>query len=142
MKPASRGPNYKLGAAYSLATAVLFSIQEPFSALAARGLTSSEFICLTQIGLLLSVPLLTVGAASRRDFAVVLFDVRNWGKLAVLFVIGITGLLLYNIGLSSAHPFITAGVLNLLPFWAALITLVISRKSIPVHPPCFSFALW
>ena len=59
MKLTSGIANYKLGAVYSLATAVLLAIQEPFSALAARKLTSSEFICLTQIALLLSVPLLT-----------------------------------------------------------------------------------
>ena len=92
---------------------------------------------MTQIGLLLSVPLLTIGKASRRDFTAVLFDVRNWGKLAVLFGVGMTGLVPYNIGLSSAHPFITAGVLNLLPFWAALITLALSRKSVPGSPALF-----
>ncbi len=137
MKLASGIANYKLGAVYSLATAVLLAIQEPFSALAARKLTSSEFICLTQIALLLSVPLLTSGKASRRDFAAVLFRVQNWGKLAALFAVGITGLLLYNIGLSSAHPFITAGVLNLSPFWAALVALTISKKSIPGSPTLF-----
>ena len=137
MKFTSGIANYKLGAVYSLATAVLLAIQEPFSALAARKLTSSEFICLTQIALLLSVPLLTSGKASRRDFAAVLFHVENWGKLAALFAVGITGLLLYNIGLSSAHPFITAGVLNLSPFWAALVALTISRKSIPGSPTLF-----
>jgi hypothetical protein len=137
VKPTPCVTNYKIGAVYSLITAVLFSIQEPFSALAAKSLTSSEFICLTQIALLLSVPLLTVGRASRHDFAAVLFDVRNWGKLAILFAVGITGLFLYNIVLSSAHPFITAGVLNLLPFWAALVTLAISRKSIPGSPALF-----
>jgi hypothetical protein len=91
--------------------------------------------------LLFSVPLLTVSRASRRDFAAVLFDVRNWGKLAILFAVGITGLFLYNIGLSSAHPFIAAGVLNLSPFWAALVTLAVSRKSIPGSPGLFSVAL-
>ncbi len=137
MTATPRVTNYKLGAVYSLATAALLSIQEPFSALAARSLTYSEFICLTQIALLLSVPLLTVGRASRRDFGVVLFDARNWGKLAILFAVGIAGLFLYNIGLSSAHPFITAGILNLSPFWAALVTLAVSRKSIPGSPALF-----
>ena len=137
MKPASYATNYKLGAVYSLATAVLLSIQAPFSALAARGLTSPEFICLTQLALLLSVPLLTVSETSRHDFAAVLFDVRNWGKLAILFAVGITGLFLYNIGLSSAHPFVTAGVLNLTPFWAALVAMAVSRKSLPGSPALF-----
>ena len=129
--------DYRLGAVYAVVTTVLLAIQEPFSALAARSLTSPEFIALTQIALLLSVPLLTLSSASRRDFAAVLFSPRNWIKLAVIFAVGMIGLYLYNIGLSSAHPFITAGVLNLSPFWAALVSLVISRKSIPGTPVLF-----
>jgi drug/metabolite transporter (DMT)-like permease len=137
VKPSFPGLNYKLGAVYSLASAILLSIQAPFSALAARSLTSSQFICVTQLALLFSVPLLTVSRAGRRDFAAVLFDVHNWGKLAILFAVGITGLFLYNIGLSSAHPFVTAGVLNLSPFWAALVAMAVSRKSLPGSPALF-----
>jgi drug/metabolite transporter (DMT)-like permease len=129
--------NYRLGSVYSLVTAVLLATQEPFSALAAKRLTSPYFICVTQLALLLSVPLLTLPAAARRDFVALLSDVRNWGKLAILFVVGLCGLFLYNIGLSSAHPIITAAILNLSPFWAALVALVVSRKSIPVSPPVF-----
>lgn len=146
MKSSTRVANYRLGALYSLVTAILLAIQEPFSALAARRLTSTEFICLTQVALLLSVPLLTVDKASRRDFAAVLFDVRNWGKLAILLAVGIIGLLFYNIGLSSAHPIIIAGVLNLSPFWAALVALAISKKAMPGSPlvftGCFSVAFF
>lgn len=116
---------------------MLLAIQEPFSALAARNLTSSEFVGLTQIALLLSVPLLTISRDSRRDFAAVLFGVEHWGKLAVLFIVGICGLLLYNIGLSSAHPIITAGVLNLSPFWAGLVALVVTRKTMAGSPLLF-----
>ena len=105
-------PNYRVGTIYSLATATLLAVQEPFSALAARSLSSAEFVCLTQIALLLSVPLMTVSRDSRRDFAAVLFDARNLGRLAIIFIVGMCGLILYNIGLSSAHPIITAGVLN------------------------------
>jgi hypothetical protein len=61
-----------------------------FSALTARSLTSLEFICLTQLALLLSVPLLTVGETSRNDFAAVLFAAPEWGKLAILFAVGTT----------------------------------------------------
>ncbi len=137
-------PDYRRGTRYALATAVLLAIQEPFSALAARGLGSSYFVGFTQIALLLSVPMLITHRDSRRDFAAVLFDTRNAGKLAVLFLTGVAGLLLYNIGLAGAHPIITAGVLNLSPFWAALVAFVVSRKSIPVSPlvffGCFSFS--
>lgn len=129
--------NYRLGSVYSLVTAVLLATQEPFSALAAKRLTSPYFICLTQLALLLSVPLLTLPASARRDFFALLSDFRNWGKLAILFVVGLCGLFLYNIGLSSAHPIITAAILNFSPFWAALVALVVSRKSIPVSPPVF-----
>ena len=133
----TRRTNYRLGSLYSLLTAVLLATQEPFSALAAKRLTSTSFICLTQFALLLSVPLLTLPAASRRDFLALLSDVRNLGKLAILFMAGLCGLFLYNIGLSSAHPIITAAILNLSPFWAALVALVISRKAIPVSPLIF-----
>jgi drug/metabolite transporter (DMT)-like permease len=137
MTASTRPANYQLGSIYALVTAVLLAIQEPFSALAAKRLNSPYFICLTQLALLLSVPLLTLPAATRRDFVALLSDVRNWGKLAILFVVGLCGLLLYNIGLSSAHPIITAAILNLSPFWAALVALIISRKSIPVSPLVF-----
>jgi drug/metabolite transporter (DMT)-like permease len=133
----SRQTNYRLGALYSLLTAALLATQEPFSALAARGLDHANFTCLTQLALLLSVPVLILPAASRRDFGALLSDVRNLGKLSVLFVAGLCGLFLYNVGLSSTHPIITAAVLNLSPFWAALVASVISKKAIPVSPLVF-----
>ncbi len=129
--------NYRLGSLFSLVTAVLLATQEPFSALAARRFSSANFICLTQFALLLSVPLLTLPAGSRRDFIALLSDARNLGKLAVLFTVGLCGIFLYNIGLSSAHPLITAAILNLSPFWAVLVALIISRKAIPVSPQFF-----
>lgn len=129
--------NYRLGSLYALTTAALLATQEPLSALAARHLSSSTFICLTQFALLLSVPLLTLSKRSRHDFVALLWDAGNLGKIAVLFIAGVCGLLLYNIGLSSAHPIITAAILNMSPFWAVLVALVISRKSIPVSPSVF-----
>ena len=79
-------PNYRLGSLYSLVTAVFLATQEPFSALAARRFSSPQFICLMQFALLLSVPLLTLPTASRRDFIALLSDARNLGKLAILFM--------------------------------------------------------
>src|SRR5262249_29747287 len=61
----------------------------------------------------------------------------NYGYLAVIFAIGMTGLLLYNAGLSDAHPIIIAAILNLSPFWAALVALLISRVPIPISPSVF-----
>jgi hypothetical protein len=129
--------NYRLGSLYAVATALLFAIQEPFSSLAARRLTPLQFVCLTQVALLISVPLLTMRAVSRRDFAALLLDFSNYGKFAALIAIGLCGLLLYNLGLSNAHPIIISAILNLSPFWAALVALTISRKAIPVSPAVF-----
>jgi drug/metabolite transporter (DMT)-like permease len=144
MAIAARSVNYRLGGLYALLTAALLATQEPFSALAAKKLSSTTFICLTQLALLLSVPLLTLSTGSRRDFLALLSNPRNLLKFAVLLATGVCGLLLYNIGLSSAHPIITAAILNLSPFWAALVALIVSRKSIPVSPliffGCFSVA--
>ena len=136
--------NFRLGAMYSLATAALLATQEPFSALAAKRLPLLSFLCLTQFALLLSVPVLIARSASRRDFSILLSAPQNLGKLLLLFLIGLSGLLLYNLGLRNAHPIIISAILNLSPFWAALVAKLISGKAIPVSPlvfwPCFLVA--
>ena len=129
--------NYRLGSLYSTITAALYATQEPFSFPAARHLSTMQFICLTQIALLISIPLVTWRATSRRDFAALLGNPSNYGYLAVIFAIGMSGLLLYNIGLSNAHPVIISAILNLSPFWAAMVALLISRVPIPVSPLVF-----
>ncbi len=48
-----------------------------------------------------------------------------------------SGLLLYNFGLSKAHPIIISAILNLSPFWAALVAFILSRVPIPVSPAVF-----
>src|SRR3984957_7252849 len=122
--------DYRSGTSYAIATAFLMSFQAPFSASAARSLGSLNFMAFTQLALLFSIPLLILHADSRRDFVAILFRIRNWPKLAVIFLIGLAGLKLYNIGLSSTHPIITAAVLNLSPFWAALIAAIASKRSV------------
>ncbi len=136
-------PDYGLGILYALATAALLALQEPFSALAARTLSPLDFMALTQLALLLSLPLLLCRAGSRRDFAAILFDIRQWPKLLAIFLVGLAGLSLYDVGLSSAHPIITAAVLNLSPFWAALVAFAVSGRSISISPWAFwlSFAV-
>src|SRR5271157_5887036 len=130
--------NYRLGSVYALFTALLYSIQEPFSFPAARHLTTLQFVCLTQIALLISIPLLMLRHPnSGRDFVALFREGSNYGKLAVIFAIGMTGLLLYNFGLSNAHPIIISAILNLLPFWAAIVALLIMRVAIPVSPAVF-----
>src|SRR6202044_1429837 len=132
------GPkDYRSGTSYAIATALLMSFQAPFSAFAARALCSLNFMAFTQLALLFSIPLLILRADSRRDFVAILFRVRNWPKLAVIFLIGVAGLKLYNIGLSSTHPIITAAVLNLSPFWAALVAFLVSRRPMSESPFAF-----
>ena len=129
--------DYRLGTLYALATAILLALQPPFSAPAARNLTSIDFMGFTQCALLFSVPLLIARADSRRDFAAILLDVRYWPKLAVVFCVGVIGLALFDIGLSSTHPIITAAILNLTPFWAALVAFVVTKRSISISPTLF-----
>jgi hypothetical protein len=62
------------------------------------------FIGFTQCALLCSVPLLIARTDSRRDFAAILLNVRNLPKLAAVFLVGVSGLALFDVGLSSAHP--------------------------------------
>lgn len=137
MKHSTRPINYRLGSLYSLATACLLATQEPFSFLAAKRLNALQFVCLTQIALLTSIPILLARQSSRRDFIALLTDPSQLWKLAVIFGCGLSGLLLYNFGLSTAHPIIISAILNLSPFWAALVALIISNKKIPISPLIF-----
>jgi drug/metabolite transporter (DMT)-like permease len=129
--------DYRSGTFYAIATAFLVSFQAPFSALAARTLGSLDFMAFTQLALLFSIPLLILRADTWRDFAAIVFGIRHWPKLAVIFVVGAAGLRLYDVGLSSTHPIITAAVLNLTPFWAALVAFVVSKRSISAPPFAF-----
>ncbi len=129
--------DYRLGSLYSLLTAFLLATQEPFSFLAAKRLTTIQFVCLTQIALLISIPLVTLPRGAFHDFVALLSDSSNYGRLAVILAIGLSGLLLYNAGLSNAHPIIVSAILNLTPFWAALVALAVMRIPIPVSPTVF-----
>ena len=129
--------NYRLGSLYAVTTAILYSTQEPFSFPAARHLNSFQFVCLTQIALFVSIPMLVFPKASRRDFVALICQPSNYGPLAAIFAIGMSGLLLYNLGLSHAHPIIISAILNLSPFWASLVALVVSRVPIPISPATF-----
>jgi len=137
-------PNYRLGASYAFATAALLALQEPFSALAARRLNALDFLAFTQVSLLLSIPILLVRPGAGRDFAAIFSTPAHWPKLIALFVVGAAGLILYDVALSSAHPIISAAVLNLSPFWAALVARIVSGKRLPrprsVFVGCFLIA--
>jgi drug/metabolite transporter (DMT)-like permease len=137
-------PNYRLGGAYALGTAVLLSTQEPLSSLAAQHLNTVGFVWVSQVSLALSIPLLLLRRKSRQDFVALLRNRANLGPLAAIFAIGMSGLLLYNLGLATTHPIIIAAVLNLSPFWAALVALWVSKVPIPARPltffACLAFA--
>ena len=115
--------SYKLGSIYSVITALLLSTQEPLSFLAAKRLSVTQFVFLTQVALIVSIPLLTVRTTSRRELILLLGNAANYGKLGVIFAVGLTGLLLFKLGLSHAHPIIISAIINLEPFWAALVAL-------------------
>ena len=134
---AQAAKNYRHGALYAVITALLLSTQEPLSFLAAKRLGFEPFVLVTQVSLLLSIPLLNFKAQSRRDFLAILANPRLYGKLAVIFALGLTGLLLYKAGLTGAHPIIIAAIFNLSPFWAAMVARLVSLVSIPVAPATF-----
>jgi drug/metabolite transporter (DMT)-like permease len=129
--------NYKLGSIYAVVTALLLSVQEPFSFLAAKRLSLTQFVFLTQVALVMSIPLLIVYGKSRRDLVSLLGNAANYFKFAALFVIGMAGLLLFKLALSNAHPIIISAIINLQPFFAALVALVITKVPIPVSPTIF-----
>jgi drug/metabolite transporter (DMT)-like permease len=137
MTRATGRTDYRQGTLYAITTAVLMAVQAPLSTLAARTLSPLDFMAITQFALLFSIPFLIMRADSRRDFIAIVLGVRDWPKLAVIFLVGVTGLGLYDVGLSSAHPIITAAVLNLTPFWAALIAFIVSRRKISIPPFAF-----
>ena len=137
--PRSQKPrkNYQLGSIYAVVTALFLSVQEPFSFLAAKRLTVTQFVFLTQVALMISIPLLVAREKSRRDLILLLGNGANYRKLGALFAIGIIGLLLFKLALSNAHPIIISAIINLQPFFAALVALIIARVPIPVSPTIF-----
>jgi len=122
---------------YASGAAALLALQNPFSAQAAKELPGPDFIGLSQLALLLSLPLLLWKRRARVDFFRVFRERNSALKLAALFAIGLAGLALYNVGLADAHPMTISALLNLSPFWAALVARWVVKKPIPVSPPFF-----
>jgi drug/metabolite transporter (DMT)-like permease len=129
--------DYRVGTLYAVVTAILMAVQAPLSTLAARTLSPLDFMAFTQVALLFSIPFLIMRADSRRDFVAIVFGIKNWPKLGAILLVGVAGLTLYDVGLSSTHPIITAAILNLSPFWAALIAFIVSKRLISVSPFVF-----
>jgi hypothetical protein len=69
--------NYKLGSIYAVVTALLLSVQEPFSFLAAKRLSVTQFVFLTQVALVMSIPLLMANGKSRRNLVLLLGNASN-----------------------------------------------------------------
>jgi drug/metabolite transporter (DMT)-like permease len=122
---------------YACGAAALLALQNPFSAQAAKELPVYNFVGLSQFALLLSLPLLLWKAKARTDFFRAFRERNSALKLAALFAIGLLGLVLYNIGLANAHPMTISALLNLSPFWAALVARWVVKKPIPVSGPFF-----
>lgn len=129
--------NRRLGGAFALVASVLIAAQPPFASAAAQRFSVVQFLFLTQIGLLVSLPLLLATRDTRRDFAAALGAPSNAIKLFAIFAVSTAGLLLYAVSLSHAHPVVVVAILNLGPFWAALVAWVATRTPIPVSPAVF-----
>ena len=129
--------NRRVGGAFAIVAAALIAAQPPLSSPAAQAFSAVQFVFLTQVALLVSIPLLLGAQKARRDFVAALAAPSNTGKLAAIFAIGTAGLLLYNISLSHAHAVVVVAILNLAPFWAALVARLATKTLIPVSPAVF-----
>ena len=133
--------DYRLGALLGVATAFLLSVQEPMSSLAAQHLSGPAFILVTQVSLALSIPLLLSSRRSRADLAKILRLPGSYPHLAVIFALGMSGLVLYKLGLAGAHPILIAAIFNLSPFWAALVARIVTGTPVPVAGSVFAICL-
>ena len=129
--------NYRIGTIYALLATALLASQAPFSQPAAERLSLSNFVLATQVILLCSVPLLLRTDKARSDFRSMLGSASNLKYFLALLLIGLLGHVLYFIALSKVHPIAIAAVLNLSPFWAAMVALLIAKKAIPTSYAVF-----
>jgi hypothetical protein len=82
------------GALYALTTAALLATQAPLSLLGAKRLSAAEFICVTELVLLLCVPFMLRTQRSREHFRALISSVSNLGKFGILLLIGLLGIVL------------------------------------------------
>ena len=125
------------GAIFALLTACLLAAQDPLSASGAKSLNLVQFILVTQVTLLVAAPFLLMGGNSRRDFWKIYASPVGRRRLAALVLVGLAGLALYNMGLRNAHPVIISAILNLSPFWAALVARKVAGVPIAVSTSIF-----
>jgi len=133
--------NLFLGCLYALTTAARLATQAPLSFLAAKQLSVAVFIGATELILLLCVPFMVRTRRSREHFVALLSSASNLVKLGALLLIGLIGIVLYVFGLGRGHPIVIAAVLNLDPFWAAIIAYLAAGKKIPTLFLTFTLCL-
>jgi drug/metabolite transporter (DMT)-like permease len=136
--------NRTIGAAYAGAAALCIAAQHPFSTLAARKLSAAQFICVTQFALVVATLIALLSGKTRSDFWKLVTDLSSIGKVLLLTLLGLAGVLAYELGLSDANPILIAAVLNLEPFWAAIVARAFTGKGLPtsllIFVGCFAVA--
>ena len=100
-----------------------------------------QYVLVTEVALAVVAPFLLLEADARRDFARLALSRRGALRLLGLTAIGLAGLALYNLGLRRAHPVVISAILNLSPFWAALVARGVSGVRIPAGAAVFATAL-
>jgi drug/metabolite transporter (DMT)-like permease len=78
---------------------------------------------------------------ARKDFQSLLSQPGNIPKFALLLAVGMVSILLFAFGLGKRRPVVIAGVLNLDPFWAALVAFTVVGKMIATLPWTFGICL-
>ena len=126
---------------FSVATAALLAAQDPLTGPAAQKLTAIQFVLVTQVALAFASTFLLFKSEARRDFAKLITSRRGALRLFALTMLGLCGLALYNLGLRHAHPVVISAILNLSPFWAALVARYFAGVGIPAGVAAFAIAL-
>ncbi len=133
--------NLVVGGVYAIGAAAVLATQAPLSLLAAQRLSVPLYICVTQAVLLLCVPFMIRTPRSREQFLSLVSSASHLGKFAILLLIGLAGILLYVLGLGRGNPIVISAVLNLDPFWAAIVAYLIAGKGIPTSLLSFTLCL-
>jgi drug/metabolite transporter (DMT)-like permease len=114
-----------------MAAAICIAAQHPFSTVAARSLSASQFICVTQFVLVGATLIALARERTRSDFWRIATNLSSMRRLLLLALLGLAGVLAYEFSLNDASPIIIAAVLNLEPFWAAIVARFFAGKRLP-----------
>jgi drug/metabolite transporter (DMT)-like permease len=129
------------GVILAIATAALLAAQDPLTGPAAQKLGAVQFVLVTEIALTFASAFLLFKPEARRDFSKLILSRGGVLRLFGLTVLGLCGLALYNLGLRHAHPVVISAILNLSPFWAALVARYFAGVTIPAGVAAFATAL-